>query len=124
MAGPLPIAAHKVGEASTEIGSFYLAEILGLREYLDEVHYRKFGLRFAFRIRDFRGLPTSSFDGSGNYSVGIKEQMVFPEIDYDDIERIHGMDITMVTTAGRDDLGKALLRELGMPFRGDTPVVI
>lgn len=76
------------------------------------------------RIRDFRGLPEKSFDGHGNYSVGIKEQMVFPEIDYDSIERIHGMDITMVTTAGRDDLAKALLRELGMPFRGDTPVVI
>jgi large subunit ribosomal protein L5 len=76
------------------------------------------------RIRDFRGLSAKSFDGRGNYSVGLKEQMVFPEIDYDDIEKIHGMDITFVTTADRDDLARALLRELGMPFRGETSVVI
>ncbi len=75
------------------------------------------------RIRDFRGLPTKSFDGRGNYSVGIKEQMIFPEINYDKVERIHGMDITFVTDAGRDDLALALLRELGMPFRGETPGV-
>lgn len=71
------------------------------------------------RIRDFRGLTTRSFDGRGNYSVGIKEQMIFPEINYDMVEQIHGMDITIVTTAGRDDRALALLRELGMPFRGD-----
>ena len=76
------------------------------------------------RIRDFRGLPTSSMDGRGNYSVGIKEQMVFPEIDYDKVEQIHGMDITFVTSAGKDDVGLALLRELGMPFRGQTTVRI
>ena len=76
------------------------------------------------RIRDFRGLPTRSFDGRGNYTVGIKEQMVFVEVDYDSIEKIHGMDITFVTSAGRDDIAKALLRELGMPFRGETPVII
>jgi len=76
------------------------------------------------RIRDFRGFSTKSFDGRGNYSVGIKEQMVFPEVDYDKVERIHGMDITFVTTAGRDDVGLALLREMGMPFRGQTPVQI
>ncbi len=76
------------------------------------------------RIRDFRGLPTRSFDGRGNYSVGIKEQMVFPEVDYDSIEKIHGMDITFVTSTVRDDMAKALLRELGMPFHGETPVVI
>jgi large subunit ribosomal protein L5 len=76
------------------------------------------------RIRDFRGLPNRSFDGSGNYSVGLKEQMIFPEIDYDSIEKIHGMDITMVTSTNRDDLAYALLRELGMPFRGETPVLI
>ncbi|MSR03269.1 MAG: 50S ribosomal protein L5 [Gemmatimonadetes bacterium] len=73
------------------------------------------------RIRDFRGLPNRSFDGSGNYSFGIKEQLVFPEIDYDRVEKIHGMDITIVTTAGRDDLAMALLREFGWPFRGETP---
>ena len=69
------------------------------------------------RMRDFRGLPTKSFDGRGNYTLGIKEQMIFPEIDYDKVERIHGMDITFVTSAGRDDTALALLRELGMPFR-------
>jgi large subunit ribosomal protein L5 len=76
------------------------------------------------RMRDFRGLPTRSFDGRGNYTLGIKEQMIFPEIDYDKVERIHGMDITFVTTARRDDEAQALLRELGLPFRGASPVAI
>jgi large subunit ribosomal protein L5 len=76
------------------------------------------------RMRDFRGLPSDSFDGRGNYTVGIKEQMIFPEIDYDKVEKIHGMDITVVTTAGRDDTALALLRELGMPFRGEAPVAV
>jgi len=76
------------------------------------------------RIRDFRGFPTKSFDGRGNYTVGIKEQMAFAEVDYDKVEKIHGMDITFVTSAKRDDVGQALLRELGMPFRGQTPVRI
>jgi large subunit ribosomal protein L5 len=69
------------------------------------------------RIRDFRGVPTRSFDGRGNYTLGVKEQIIFPEIDYDKVERIHGMDITFVTTATRDDEALALLREFGMPFR-------
>jgi large subunit ribosomal protein L5 len=76
------------------------------------------------RIRDFRGLPNKSFDGRGNYTFGIKEQMIFPEIDYDKVERIHGMDITIVTDAKRDDVAMALLREMGMPFRGETPVLV
>jgi large subunit ribosomal protein L5 len=76
------------------------------------------------RVRDFRGLPSRSFDGRGSYSIGIKEQMIFPEIDYDKVEKIHGMNITFVTSARRDDLAMALLRELGMPFRGETPVVV
>ena len=76
------------------------------------------------RMRDFRGLPSDSFDGRGNYTLGIKEQMVFPEIDYDKVEKIHGMDITFVTSAGRDDTALALLREMGMPFRGETPVAV
>ena len=71
------------------------------------------------RIRDFRGLGTKSFDGRGNYSLGIKEQMIFPEINYDEIESIHGMDITFVTSTTRDDQAFALLKELGMPFRTD-----
>ena len=76
------------------------------------------------RMRDFRGLPTDSFDGRGNYTIGIKEQMIFPEIDYDKVEKIHGMDITLVTSAGRDDTALALLRELGMPYRGEAPVAV
>ena len=76
------------------------------------------------RIRDFRGLPNRSFDGRGNYTFGLKEQMVFPEIDFDKVEKIHGMDITIVTTAGRDDLAMALLREFGWPFRGETPLAV
>jgi large subunit ribosomal protein L5 len=76
------------------------------------------------RMRDFRGLPTKSFDGRGNYTLGIKEQMIFPEIDYDKVAKIHGMDITFVTTARRDDEARALLRELGLPFRGESPVAI
>ncbi len=71
------------------------------------------------RIRDFRGLSTRSFDGRGNYSLGVKEQMIFPEINYDMIDQVHGMDVTFVTTAGRDDRALALLKELGLPFRTD-----
>lgn len=73
------------------------------------------------RIRDFRGLPNRSFDGRGSYTLGIKEQLIFPEVDFDKVEAVHGMDLTVVTTAGRDDLALALLRELGWPFRGESP---
>lgn len=73
------------------------------------------------RIRDFRGLPDRSFDGRGNYSFGIREQLIFPEIDYDKVEKIHGMDITIATSTDRDDLALALLRAFGWPFRGETP---
>ena len=76
------------------------------------------------RIRDFRGVPTKSFDGRGNYTLGVKEQLIFPEIEYDKVDRVHGMDITIVTTTNRDDEALALLRELGMPFRGITPVLL
>ncbi len=75
------------------------------------------------RIRDFRGLGTKSFDGRGNYTLGIKEQMIFPEINYDMVEQIHGMDITFVTTATKDAHAFALLHQLGMPFRGDDKPV-
>jgi large subunit ribosomal protein L5 len=71
------------------------------------------------RIRDFRGVNTRSFDGRGNYSLGVKEQMIFPEINYDMVDQIHGMDITFVTTTNKDDQALALLRELGMPFRAE-----
>lgn len=76
------------------------------------------------RVRDFRGLNSRAFDGRGNYTVGVREQMIFPEIDYDDIVRVHGMDITFVTTTDKDDEALVLLREMGMPFRGETPVVV
>ena len=69
------------------------------------------------RIRDFQGVPDRSFDGRGNYSLGLKEQLVFPEIDYEKIDRLRGMEITIVTTARTDEEGRALLRSLGMPFR-------
>ncbi|MEA2461817.1 MAG: large subunit ribosomal protein [Actinomycetota bacterium] len=70
------------------------------------------------RIRDFRGLNPRSFDGNGNYSFGLTEQLVFPEIDYDDIDTTRGMDVTIVTTASNDDEGRALLLALGFPLRG------
>lgn len=75
------------------------------------------------RIRDFRGLGTKSFDGRGNYTLGIKEQLIFPEINYDMVEQVHGMDITFVTTAEKDAHAFALLHQLGMPFRGDDKPV-
>ncbi len=69
------------------------------------------------RIRDFKGISSKSFDGRGNYSIGIKEQIIFPEIDIDKVESIHGLDIAIVTTAKTDEEGRALLGHLGMPFR-------
>jgi len=69
------------------------------------------------RIRDFKGVSGKAFDGRGNYTLGLKEQFIFPEIDYDKVEMVHGMDIAVVTTAKTDEEGKALLRHLGMPFR-------
>jgi large subunit ribosomal protein L5 len=76
------------------------------------------------RIRDFRGVSTRSFDGRGNYTMGVKEQLIFPEIDYDKVDQVHGMDITIVTSTTKDDQALALLRELGMPFRGESPVIV
>lgn len=69
------------------------------------------------RVRDFRGTPLNSFDGRGNYTLGLKEQIVFPEIDYDKIERVRGMNICIVTTAKTDEEAKEFLKALGMPFR-------
>lgn len=71
------------------------------------------------RIRDFRGISPKSFDGRGNYSLGVREQLIFPEIDYDRIDQIRGMDITIITTANTDEEGRALLKEMGMPFRSN-----
>lgn len=69
------------------------------------------------RIRDFRGISPKSFDGKGNYSIGIKEQIIFPEINYDKVQLLHGMDITICTSATTDNEGRALLTHMGMPFR-------
>jgi large subunit ribosomal protein L5 len=69
------------------------------------------------RVRDFKGVPPKGFDGRGNYNMGLREQVIFPEIVYDKIDKVRGMDITMVTTAGSDEEAKALLTQLGVPFR-------
>jgi len=69
------------------------------------------------RVRDFKGLSSKSFDGRGNYTLGIREHIIFPEINYDKIDKVKGMNITIVTTANSDEEGKALLKHLGMPFR-------
>jgi large subunit ribosomal protein L5 len=69
------------------------------------------------RIRDFRGVSPKSFDGHGNYTLGVREQLIFPEVDYDSIDQIRGMDISIITTAKTDEEGRALLKEMGMPFR-------
>ena len=69
------------------------------------------------RIRDFRGISPKSFDGRGNYTLGVREQLIFPEVQYDSIDQIRGMDISIITTANTDEEGRALLKELGMPFR-------
>jgi large subunit ribosomal protein L5 len=117
-----------IRRAKKAISNFGLREGMpvGVSVTLRQTHMWEFLDRFINvsvpRIRDFRGLPTRSFDGRGNYTLGVKEQLIFPEIDYDKVQKIHGMDITFVTTAERDDEGMALLRELGMPFRGETPV--
>jgi large subunit ribosomal protein L5 len=72
------------------------------------------------RIRDFRGLSPASFDGRGNYSLGVREQIIFPEVDYDDVETVRGLDVTITTSADTDEEAFALLRELGLPFRAEA----
>jgi large subunit ribosomal protein L5 len=69
------------------------------------------------RVRDFRGVPTKSFDGRGNFTLGVRDQLIFPEIDYSKVEKMRGMNITIVTTAGNDDQARSLLKHMGMPFR-------
>ena len=70
------------------------------------------------RVRDFRGVPADSFDGRGNYTLGLRDQIIFPEVDYAKVEKLRGMNVTFVTTAGTDDESRLLLKYLGMPFRG------
>ncbi len=76
------------------------------------------------RIRDFRGVPTKSFDGRGNYTLGIKEQIIFPEVNYDKVDRIRGMNITICTSAPNDEEARELLTELGMPFAASKTVIV
>jgi large subunit ribosomal protein L5 len=71
------------------------------------------------RVRDFRGVNPNSFDGRGNYTLGFREQLIFPEIDFDQIDKIRGFEVTIVTSAENDEQGRALLQKLGMPFRNE-----
>ena len=85
-------------------------------EKMYEFVYKLFNVALP-RVRDFRGVSTTSFDGKGNYSLGIKEQLIFPEIEYDKVDKLRGMDIIFVTTANKDEESKELLSLLGMPFK-------
>lgn len=113
----------QVRKSRKAISNFKLREgqAIGCRVTLRKKYMYEFLERFVTlavpRIRDFRGLSTSSFDGRGNYTVGVREQIIFPEIDIDKVPRIQGMDISFVTTAKTDEEAFALLSELGMPFR-------
>ena len=110
------IAAFKLREGMS-IGARVTLRGARMWEFLDRL------LSTALpRIRDFRGLNPRSFDGHGNYSIGVTEQLIFPEIDYDKVAAVRGMDITIVTTARDDDEGRALLRALGFPFAGMAAV--
>lgn len=105
------VASFKVREGMN-IGCMVTLRGEKMYEFLDKL----FNVAFP-RVRDFRGVSPRSFDGRGNYTVGIKEQLVFPEIEYSKVEKIRGMDITIVTTAKNDEEARELLRLLGMPFR-------
>jgi len=105
------IAAFKLRQGQ-RIGAMVTLRNERMYEFLDRL------VSFAMpRTRDFKGVSPRAFDGRGNFTLGIKEQIVFPEINYDNIEKIHGMNVTIVTTAKTDDEGRALLKHLGMPFR-------
>ena len=107
----LSVAAYKI-RTGMPIGTFVTLRGNRMYEFLD----RLFSLALP-RVRDFQGLNPNSFDGTGNFTFGIREQLVFPEIDYDEIDKVRGMDITIVTTAENDIHALALLRNLGCPFR-------
>ena len=112
-----------ISRARKSIANFKLREgmPIGTRVTLRRAHLYEFLDRFiniaAPRIRDFRGFSDTSFDGRGNYTIGIKEQIIFPEIDVDKVSKIQGMDITFVTSAKTDEEAHALLKEFGFPFR-------
>jgi len=105
------IAAFKVREGNS-IGCMVTLRGDRMYEFLDRL------MNVALpRVRDFRGVSTKSFDGRGNYTLGVRDQLIFPEIDYSKVEKLKGMNITIVTTARSDDEARALLRHMGMPFR-------
>jgi len=105
------IAAFKVRE-NMPIGAMVTLRGDRMYEFMDRL------LNVALpRVRDFRGVPTKSFDGRGNYTLGIRDQLIFPEIDYSKVERMKGMNITFVTSARDDDQARSLLKHMGMPFR-------
>ena len=118
IAGQKPV----VTRAKTSIASFKLREnqVVGCKVTLRKNHMYEFLDRFVNialpRVRDFRGIPAKSFDGRGNYAMGLKEQLIFPEINYDKVDKIRGMDIVFVTTAETDAECKALLKAFDMPF--------
>ena len=105
------IAAFKVREGMP-IGAMVTLRGDAMYEFLDRL------IAIALpRVRDFRGVSTKSFDGRGNYTLGIRDQLIFPEIDYAKVDKLKGMNITIVTTANSDDQARSLLRHMGMPFR-------
>jgi len=119
------IAAQKpvITRAKKSIAAFKLREGMPIgcmvtlrRKKMYDFFYKLVNIALP-RVRDFRGISAKAFDGRGNYSLGIKEHMIFPEIDFDKIDRIKGLNISVVTSAKTDDEGKELLRILGMPFR-------
>ena len=105
------IAAFKVREGQA-IGAMVTLRGAKMYEFLD----RLISITLP-RVRDFRGVSTKSFDGRGNYTLGLKDQLIFPEIDYAKVDKLKGMNVTIVTTASDDNTGRALLKHLGMPFR-------
>lgn len=126
IAGQKPV----VTRAKQSISNFNLREGMpvGVKVTLRRTRMYEFLDRFIStavpRIRDFRGFNSRAFDGRGNYTVGVEEQLIFPEIDVDEVDETYGMNITLVTTTDKDDEALVLLRELGMPFRGEEPVVV
>src|ERR1700756_5399141 len=105
------IAAFKV-RAGMPIGAMVTLRGHRMYEFLDRL------VNVAMpRVRDFRGVSTKSFDGRGNYTLGLRDQLIFPEIDYAKVDKLKGMNVTIVTTAGSDDQARTLLKHLGMPFR-------
>ena len=105
------IAAFKV-RAGMSIGAMVTLRSDAMYEFLDRLISTALP-----RVRDFRGVSTKSFDGRGNYTLGLRDQLIFPEIDYSKVEKLKGMNITIVTTATDDNSARALLRQFGMPFR-------